>query len=49
MVKQVLHDGHPIVTGCKVKGGGVATLEVPAVYVLRGAKLLPNGKDTLGI
>lgn len=48
MVEQVFNHSHSVVTSCKVERSGVAALQVPAVYVLGGAKLLP-GRDNMTI
>lgn len=42
VVKQIFNDSHSVVTSCKVERSGVAALQVPAVYILGGAKLLPH-------
>lgn len=42
VVEQVFHYSHSVVAGCKVERSGVAALQIPTVYILRGAQLLPN-------
>lgn len=42
VVQQVFNHSHPVVTSCKVERSGMTALQVPAVYVLGGAQLLPH-------
>ena len=46
LIKQILDNRNTVVARCEVKGGGKAPLEVFAVHILRGAKLLDYWKIT---